>query len=149
MKKRKGKLITDYMKFIEKEIARASSKPRTRGKYKGHTSTNTSQWISALFEYAWKDIRSRNGRGIAYDENMAIAHAMGRALVVWCANVQRAKSYDANRPVTNRRAALMHAIEFRDCVTSDMANDFLMEAVWPKQKMCPPIGSGVIGGSFV
>ncbi len=149
MKKRKGRSIVEYLQFIEKEIAKASTKPRTRGKYKGHGSTDTSKWITALFVYAWKDIRKRNGRGIAYDENMAIAQAMGRALVAWRANVQRAKAYDANRPVTKRRAALEQAQDFRVCVAHDMANDFLMEEVWPKQKMSPPVGSSVIGGTFV
>lgn len=150
MKKQKHlKPLEDYLRFIEASIAKASTPPRTRGKYKGHSSTDTYKWLAALVVFAWKDIRRVKGRSQAYDENMSIAKVVGMALVVWAAQVQRAKAYDENRPVKNRTAALQQSMDFRTQLMRAVNDEALMGAIWSHQKFRPPFGAEVKGGSFV
>lgn len=140
--------IADWLKFCESRIAARSTRARTRGKYKGHASTDSYAWIKDLVIEAQSYIK-RTRRGIAYDENMALGSLVGLILVTWYCNVHRAKTYDPNRPVKLRRRAARQLAAFKADLIAGMASDKLMAEVWSGQEFNPPWGPQAKGGKFV
>ena len=141
--------LEDWLKFIEAMIEQASTKPRTRGKYKGHGSTDTMLWTRWLTMHVQTAIRIRAGRGIGYDENMAMAAQLGLLLVAWFTNVQRAKSLDPNRPLALRRRAQKHRDKYLRELFSAVQSDKLMASTWGHQEFNVPYGKKARGGKFV
>ncbi len=139
----------EWLRLVEFLVRKHSTGVRTRGKYKGHRSTNSSAWIWELICICQKYIAKRMGRSKAYDGNMAIAALLGRVLVMWYCNVHRAKGFDPNRPIT-RRQVFTHLAKYRGAVVTAMCDDRLMGVVWGKQQQWNfPFGKGVCGGKFV
>lgn len=146
--RRKNRKVTlvDWMRECEAAIARNTTPPRTRGKYKGHGSTNT-KWIVEVTS----DIVSHVLRTTAKDrdENMAAASYLAFVFGQWYLHVHRAKCYDENRPLALRRRALRRRNkwleEFLGCAISDR----IMSKVWTGQKFSPPFGKGARGGKFI
>ena len=110
--------------------------------------TDAVGWIQDLTYFCQKYIAQRN-RGRTYDGNMALAAFVGRLLVLWFCNVQRAKGFDPNRPLT-RRTVFTRLAKYRGALVAGMADDRLMGAVWGKgQAWNFPFGRGEKGGKFV
>lgn len=140
-------LDTYYAKLIQALISK-HTKPITKGKYKGHGTTDTVAWMEDLHHIVTSNIKKRNrGRG-AYDENMAISREMGRALVVWYCAVHRAKSYDPNRPLARKRANAS-VTRFRGELMAAISSDEIMGAVFGNQYWNFPYGKGAFGGDFI
>lgn len=144
----KPKTIKFWLMRVEQLIAVHSTPPRTRGKYKGHGSTDSCAWVAALARELAVEIRRCN-RGIGYDENLALASKVGYVLAAWYALCHRAKSFDPNRPLRLRRRALVHCNRYRQLLTDRMSDDALMTSVWSAQIFNLPYGRGAIGGSFI
>lgn len=139
----------EWLRLVEFLIRKYSTAVRTRGKYKGHRSTNSAAWIWELTCICQKYISKRAGRSKAYDGNMAIAALLGRVLVLWYCNVHRAKGFDPNRPLS-RRQIFAHLAKYRAALLSGICDDRLMGAVWGKgQQWNFPFGKGAKGGKFV
>lgn len=136
-----------WLMRIEALITKHSTSPRKRGKYKGHGSTDTRLWVADLEREMTAHIRKRN-KGKAYDENMAVASLMGRAMVIWYCNVRRAKSLDPNRPLARGKVNRL-VTKYRGEVCAAMADDYLMTSVWKGQQYNFPWGKGRKGGTFV
>jgi len=137
-----------WLQLVEHLIGKASTKPRTRGKYKGHSSTDSLAWVWSLACFCQKYIVSRN-KGRAYDENMALASLLGRVLVLWYCNVHRAKGFDPNRPLS-RKQVFTYLARYRGALMAAMCDERLMGSVWgKKQQWNFPFGKGAKGGKFV
>lgn len=121
---------------------------RKSGKYKGHSSTDSAAWIKELTDEVQKDIK-RCQKGIAYDENMALAVHVGRILSVWYFCVHRAKAYDPNRPIHNRQIASKKRGEYFTQLIAECTSDELMTQAFPDQWWNLPYGKNQINGSFV
>ena len=149
--RKKIKFISDvrWLKIIEALILKHSSREvRKRGKYKGHRMTDSVGWIED-FTYLCQDYITRRNRGRTYDGNMALAALVGRLLVLWFCNVQRAKGFDPNRPLS-RRVVFTRLAKYRGALVAAMSDDRLMGAVWGKgQAWNFPFGRGAKGGKFV
>ena len=135
--------------MIEILILKHSSREvRRRGKYKGHRMTDAVGWIEELVHICQGYIVQRN-KGRVYDGNMALAALVGRLLVLWFCNVQRAKGFDPNRPLS-RRVVFTRLAKYRGSLVVAMSDDRLMGAVWGKgQAWNFPFGLGAKGGKFV
>lgn len=138
-----------WLRLVEMLISKHSTAPRTRGKYKGHASTDERLWINELAFMVSNYIKARS-RGRTYDNNMAVASLLGAILVSWYANVQRAKSMDPNRPLRLRRGAYAQLEKYRLRLTQAIHSDKLMGAVWGKRQAWNfSFGRGAKGGRFV
>ena len=148
MKKAKKINAAGWLRIVEVLITKHSTRPRKRGKYKGHSSTNTTAWVTELAVLLERYIRATR-RGKTYDENMAMASTLGAVLVLWYCNVHRAKGMDPNRPLS-RRAVFTRLAKYRAALISGMTDDRLMGAVWGNQQQWNfPFGKGAKGGKFV
>jgi hypothetical protein len=138
-----------WLQRVETLIAEHTTTPRTRGKYKGHGSTDSVAWVQKLVVELQAEIKRMNGRSIAYDENMALAHSAGLVLSAWYFNVHRAKTLDPNRPLALRRKAGRRLADRRAALLSAITDDVLMSKVWAGQQFALPYGRGARGGKFV
>lgn len=137
----------DWLHGVESLIATHTTPARTHGKFKGHGETDM-RWVWELRKICHNYIKVHN-RGRTYDGNMALAALLGRVLVLWYCNVQRAKGFDPNRPLS-RRAVFAKLAKYRGNLIAGMADDRLMGAVWGKgQAWNFPFGRGAKGGKFV
>ena len=153
MKKRSKKVKklsnAEWLRLVEMLIRRYSTKPRTRGKYKGHSSTDALAWVKSLAFICQVYIMERSARGKVYDGNMALAALLGRVLVLWYCNVHRAKGFDPNRPLSRRRV-FTQLTQYKGELMAAMSDDRLMGAVWGQgQQWNFPFGKGAKGGKFV
>ena len=140
--------IPDWLRLIQFLIGKHSTPVRTRGKYKGHASTDSVMWVAELAKVCEFYIRQRN-RGKAYDGNMALASLMGLVLSAWYAQVHRAKGMDPNRPLT-RRTVFVRLARFRSKLMVATTDERIMGAVWGRQQQWNfPYGRGAKGGKFV
>lgn len=139
-----------WLKLIEELILKHSSREViVRGKNKGHRMTDTVGWVEELTYICHKYLRRRN-KGRDYDGNMALAALLGRVLVLWYCNVHRAKGFDPNRPLLNRKQVFTQLSRYRGRLVAGMSDDRLMGAVWGKQQQWNfPFGKGAKGGKFV
>lgn len=140
--------IREWVQRCEALIQVHSTPARTRGKYKGHGSTDSVAWISDLVNEAWREIR-RTRKGMAYDENMALASLVGLILATWYSNVHRAKAFDPNRPLKLRRRALEQRAEWLKGFFGMLNSDRMMGEVWGHQEFNLPYGKKAKGGKFV
>lgn len=145
----KGKTIEEFLKLCESRIAARSTAPRKRGKYKGHSDTNAVAWVTDMVKLVQSDIKRRYGRRHDYDGNMALAREVGAVLLLWYANVHRAKTMDPNRPLSVRRRAQKMRNDFLSRVIRAMNDDKLMASVWSGQQFNMPYGRGAKGGKFL
>jgi hypothetical protein len=143
-----GSVDAAWLRYVESAIARHSSAPFKSGPFKGHSTTNTTAWVTELM-YALQDQRKQMAGKKTYDENMAMAADLGFTLVAWYANVQRAKSLDPNRPVKLRQEAQKRRASFLSNLNNAINNDELMVSVWGGQQYNLPYGKFAKGGSFV
>jgi len=88
-------------------------------------------------------------KGIAYDENMALASLTGLILSVWYSNVHHAKCLDSNRPIALRRKALKKREEWLGAFFVMLNSDRIMGEVWSHQEFNLPYGKFAEGGKFV
>lgn len=150
-RKRKSKkpfTIVQWLEIIQYLIKKYSSAPRKRGKYKGHSMTDSAAWINELARFCQHYIHERS-RGKAYDENMALASLLGLILSAWYAQVHRAKGMDPNRPL-NRRIVFRQLAKFRANLAVATTDDRIMGKVWGKQQAWNfPFGRGARGGTFI
>lgn len=129
------------------QFIRANSGPVfTRGKFKGHSLTDTQAWQHQLVTEI-NDYIAANYRG-RYDENMLASALLGRVLVVWYCNVHRAKSLDPNRPVSLRRKAYNQVTGYRSQLWAATTDDRIMSAVWKNQKFDNPFSKYAKNGKF-
>ena len=142
--KKKSPTIADWMTTIQQMIAEHTTPPRTRGKYKGHGSTDL-HWVHDLVDFVTAEINKRRG---ARDENMAVASYLAFILGQWYLHVHRAKSYDENRPLELRRHALRTRNKWLEDFIGCALSDRIMAKVFP-QKFSPPFGKGAKGGKFI
>lgn len=140
--------IVFWMRRCEELITKHSTSARTRGKYKGHGSTDSVAWVQQLTSELQAFIR-RSRRGKAYDENMALGSLTGLVLTVWYCNLHRAKSYDPHRPLELRRTALAQRNAHIAELFSYVNNDELMQKVWNGQVFNFPYGLCAADGTFV
>ena len=155
MKKRKIKRtrqpmikIGAWLNIVQALIGKRSTAVRKRGKYKGHSSTDSVAWVSDLASFCARYIKRRN-RGIAYDENMALASLMGLILSAWYAQVHRAKGMDPNRPLSRRRVFTALA-RWRARLAVATTDERIAGFVWGKQQQWNfPFGKGAKGGKFI
>lgn len=147
--KRTAKAITmaQWLDRVQDLIAKHSTAPRTRGKYKGHSTTNAVAWASELAAECNRYIARRN-KGKSYDENMALASLFGMILCAWYAQVHRAKGMDPNRPIA-RRVVFKKLAEWRAKLAVATTDERLMVAVFRGQQWNLPFGRGARGGKFV
>lgn len=136
----------DMLRLVESLIQKNSTPPRTRGKYKGHGSTNSAAWVMALALQLQREIAKRN-KGKAYDENLALARTLGLVLCAWYAQVHRAKAFDPNRPL-DRRKVFKTLAEFRAALAVWTTDERIMAEVWQGQLWNLPLGRGAWGGTF-
>ena len=146
-KPRVGMLL--WIERCQELIAKHSTPARTRGKYKGHGSTDAVAWIQELAAELQREIKRQRGRSMAYDENMALAALTGQVLCAWYANVHRAKSYDPNRPVRHRQRAARQLERWRVELFLMTLHDQLMTRAFPAQEFNMPYGRQKRGGKFV
>jgi hypothetical protein len=146
--KNKERSALYWIDRVQRLIAKHSTPARTRGKYKGHGSTDSAAWLAELVEEVQADVRRVMGRGIAYDENMALASRLGRILVLWYATVHRAKSYDPHRPLATRREVNGRRAEYLANLLHDAHSDELMAQAFTSQVFNFPFGLGSSGGDF-
>ena len=140
--------LVDLIGATEYFITRCTTPPATRGKNKGHGTTDVLQWIVALTVLCDKQIKFRN-RGGVYDGNMAIAALLGTVLCSWYAQVQLAKGFDPNRPL-NRRRVFKHLVKFRNDLLCGVTDERIMGKVWGRRQQWNfPFGKGAKGGKFV
>lgn len=138
----------DYLCAVEYFIARNTTPPATRGKNKGHGTTNTFRWLGSLAMLCHNQIQLHS-QGKQYDGNMALAATLGLVLCAWYAQVQRAKGFDPNRPLS-RRQVFRKLAKFKSELTRAISDDRIMGAVWGKQQEWNfPFGKGAKGGKFV
>ena len=136
----------EWVQLVEDLIAAYSTKPRKRGKYKGHVNTDPS-WIKELATICWSHVVAHN-KGRMRDNNMALARLLGRVLVIWYCTVQRAKSFDPSRTL-ERRKANAQVTRYRARLMRALMDDALMGAVFgKKQQWNFPYGNGARGGDF-
>lgn len=140
--------LIHWIKRMEQLIAKHSTPARTRGKYKGHGSTDSVAVIYELMKEIQADIRKTN-RGIGYDENMALGSRLGAALFAWYTLLHKAKINDPNRPLeTRQRAEIQREQKIAELFTT-VNRDDLMVAVWANQRYNIPHGIWAQNGTFV
>lgn len=147
VKKRPTPMV-DWLRRIEALIAEHSTPARTRGKYKGHGSTDSVAWVHALVTELQTEIKRVHGRSIAYDENMALGHLTAAVLAAWYFNLHRAKTLDPNRPLVLRRKVAARLAKRRSALISSIADDVLMVKIWGGQQFNLPYGRHAKGGKF-
>jgi hypothetical protein len=130
---------------VQKCIAAHTSPPRTRGKYKGHGTTDTKKWIDDLYWLIWR----KRPKGKAYDENMYLAAAMGYVLVLWYTRIQRAKAYDPRRPIEIRKGAIDRIPHYLSSLVHDLLDDSIDAHTLAGQDFEPPYGRNATDGKFV
>jgi hypothetical protein len=146
----KALTLSGWLILIDRHLIPKFSTPaRTRGKYKGHGSTDSVAWVQALSQLVQRAIKLRNGRGIAYDENLALAGDMGAILFAWYANVHRAKTLDPNRPVRGRQRAQRMREARVAALFKAVNSDKLMVEVWGHQEFNLPYGKHKRDGKFI
>jgi hypothetical protein len=136
-----------WMNRIQILITKHSTEPRKSGQFKGHASTNATGWVNDLAKEVQAFIRKHN-KGRAYDENMAIAAYMGRAMVVWYCLVHTAKSFDPNRPLS-RIEAYRQVRTYRSLLMDATTDGEKMAAVFSGQFWNLPFGKNAHGGDFI
>lgn len=141
--------MAEWLRRIEALIVKHSTPVRTRGKYKGHSSTDCVAWVQDLVVELQAEIKRLNGRSIAYDENMALGHLTGLVLSAWYFNLHRAKTLDPNRPLALRRKAGKRLAARRTAMVSILTDDVLMATVWSGQEFALAYGRKARGGKFV
>jgi hypothetical protein len=141
--------LPEWIRFVEYLIHKHSTEVITKGKYKGHRMTRTTDWIKELGSAVMMYLDYHN-RGKTYDGNMAAAALMGQILVAWFTNVQRAKTMDPNRPLALRRQAYLRLEKYREKLLTSVTSDRVMGKVWGKQQAWNfPYGRGATSGKFV
>lgn len=139
--------VPAWMIRTQELIAKHSTSARTKGKYKGHSSTDSLAWVIELAGEIQLDIRRSATQD--YDENMTLASRLGMVLVAWYVNTHRAKSYDTRRPVRHRQSADASVTTYRVDLTELMISDALMGTLFEDQPFQPPYGKLASGGDFV
>lgn len=141
--------LAGWLQGIEYFIGRSSTPPRKSGPLKGHGDTDVRLWIQMLLSMCNQSITAR-AKNNHYDGNMTIAAKMGLVLVVWFCTVQRAKTFDPNRPLKLRRQAQVRLERYREKLLTAMVSDKLMGQVFGKRQAWNfPYGKGARGGKFV
>lgn len=147
---RNAKITAGWLKHMQEAIAKHSTPPRTRGKWKGHGDTNSPAWISEVAYDMHRAIQADwKRRGVVGDENMALSHLLGSMLLAWYAQVHLAKCLDPNRPLKNRRAALRQRQKNIEAAFTAMTDPTIMSKVWGHQEFAYPFGKNAKGGKFV
>lgn len=147
---RNTKITVGWLKYMQAVIAKHSTPPRKRGKWKGHGSTNSPAWISeAAYEMHRAIVDDWKRRGHVGDENMALAHLMGTMLLAWYTQVHLAKCLDPSRPLRNRRAALRQRQKNIEASLAALTDPTIMQRVWGHQEFAYPFGKNAKGGTFV
>lgn len=139
--------VVEWLRVVQSLIGKHSTEPRTRGKRKGHASTDALVWVAELALLCRAHIARRN-KGHTYDENMAMASMLGLILCAWYAQVHRAKGMDPNRPLS-RRKVFARLVKWRAQLLSATTDERVMGAVWGRQQWNFPFGKGARGGKFV
>lgn len=139
--------LVDWIRHVEGLIYLYSTPARTKGKYKGHGSTSLA-WLPALCLTVDRFIKATR-RGKTYDGNMAAAAFTGYVLCQWFLHVQRAKCYDANRPLGLRRKAFQARRKWLEMFVGEANNDAVIGKVWAHQQLSPPYGNKAKGGKFI
>ena len=146
--KRPNPTLSQWLMLIQALIAKHSTRPRVRGPYKGHSSTNSVAWVAELTQICSAHIARRN-KGRAYDGNMALAAMLGLLLSAWYTQVHRAKGFDPARPLQRRQVFRRLAL-FRSQLAVATTDERIMGTVWGSQQAWNfPFGKGAYGGSFV
>lgn len=136
-----------WVRRVESLVGQHSGPKHKTGPLKGHSETDALAWISdlALELRAWM-IENLRGR---YDGNMMLAKLMARVLIAWYFGLARAKSYDANRPLTIRKEMSRRTNRYMGDLMCLMSNDELICKVWSKQKIDFPFAKGAKDGRFI
>lgn len=95
----------EWVKYVEDTIARHSSAPAKRGKFKGHGQTDSGLAFTVIAGFVAKYVEIKY-RGQMVDGNLATAMLLGKILLAWSMNCARAKTMDPNRPLKLRRRAV-------------------------------------------
>ena len=149
VKKWKEPTLATWLCTIEYFIGRSTSPPRKSGPLKGHGDTDVRHWIQALLGACNESVKAR-AKNNRYDGNMAIAAKLGLLLVAWFCTVQRAKSFDPNRPLKLRRQAQVRLERYREKLSGVVGSDKLMGQVFGKRQAWNfPYGKGAKGGKFI
>lgn len=139
--------MTAWLQLVQELILKHSTEPRKRGKYKGHSSTDTTAWIFELSMDVKRALKIT--KSTPFDENMAMARTLGGILVTWWACVQRAKTMDPNRPLDVRRISSQQLDYNIGQLLSHMISDELMGEVFVAQSWNFPFGSDARGGTYL
>lgn len=140
--------ISRLLRIFEAVISRSNGAVITSGPGKGHRRSDPVLAIMAMAEIVQREIERKN-RGRLYDGNMALASQLGLILCAWYANVHRAKSYDPNRPLRDRRIATAQRARFMAELAIALSDDSIMGDVWGQgQRWNFPFGRGAKGGDY-
>lgn len=139
--------MTEWLMLVQGLIAKHSTAPRKGGKFKGHGSTDVEAWMRDLTAASRRSLKITATS--PFDENMAIALHVGSVLLAWWACVQRAKTYDPNRPLELRREVNKRFNDQIATVIARLSSDELVGAVFgAAQRWNFPFGRGAFGGEF-
>jgi hypothetical protein len=134
-----------WMHIIQRQIKKHSGPPMKRGKYKGHSKTKVSAWVSEICSMLLKNIKD----GKEYDGNMRFAAAAGMIFATWYVRIQKAKAMDPRRPLKLRRLALLRANEYVAAMNFMLGNEFWDDIVFHDQEWENPWKQGARDGDFV
>lgn len=144
---RTGESTPVWILAVQRAIKDASTPPRTRGKYKGHSSTKVLKWIYSIAGQVMT--RARIAQRKDRDENMGMAATLGMILCVWYVRIHRAKAMDPRRPIKLRRAALLQANEYVAELARVLHDDTWDPLVFPTQEWENPWHPKARDGKFV
>jgi hypothetical protein len=157
-KKRKNKRMPDFIEgntghsskywieYIQRSIARHTSKARTRGPLKSHGTTSL-VWVDKLRKHLLKSIRKTRKGGKPYDSNMNIAFNLGFILLQWYFSIHRAKVMDPRRKLVDRKAALGQLWQNRLAVATLIVDEIPDQNLY-KQEWDYPLDTNVEEGDF-
>ena len=123
-----------WIMYIQGLIERHSGTAATKGKAKGHSTTDN-RWYDKLRKQVQKCIK-RSAKG-SYDGNMATASIMGYILILWYTRLHRAKTMDPNRPVKHRLMAHAGLFLYRSAVAQLVINDIPDMESFNQEWDCP------------
>ncbi len=132
--------------LVQELIAKYSTPPRAKGKFKGHGTTNIMKWLIELIKIVWKQRPKDKGK---HDENMYITSHLGYILSTWYARVQRAKCFDPRRPVEVRKEAYKKYQNFVQTLMLGVASDEFDITIFPDQEWDNPFSPDAKNGTFI
>ena len=130
---RTGYFLEDWIETIQHLISRSTEDRKTD--------------LSWLHNLVTRFLECKKPRGI-YDRNMWACSTLGYILIAWYIRIHKAKSYDPERPIKNRKKALKQWRSFILQIQDLIINESADHKLFPDQKWDNPYLPDAINGDF-